>query len=63
MAINAIKLQSEEDAAHLLELFAKLPKVTTTAEPEPKKPRNDNWKAKSINPIRSRGRVNRTKGK
>ncbi len=63
MGSNVGNTRSGEEVARLLELISKAPKATTDATPEPEKPRNGKWKAKSIVNVRSRGRVNRTKGK
>jgi hypothetical protein len=63
MGANVGNTKSTEETARLLELISKAPKATTDATPEPEKPRNGKWKAKSIGNVRSRGRVNRTKGK
>jgi hypothetical protein len=65
MGANVGNTKSTEETARLLELISKAPKATTDATPEPDKPRNDKWKTKAIAGmnVRSRGRVNRTKGK
>ena len=63
MGANVGNTRSGEEVARLLELISKAPKATTDATPEPEKPRNGKWKSKSVVNVRSRGRVNRTKGK
>lgn len=65
MGSNVGNTRSGEEVARLLELISKAPKATTDATPEPEKPRNGKWKAKSIAgmKVRSHGRVNKTKGK
>ena len=63
MGANVGNTRSNDETTRLLELMSKMPKATTNVTPEPEKPRNDRWKAKSAVNVRSRGRVNRTKGK
>ena len=55
------------EVGNLLELLNSLPKpMTRTEEPEePQKPKNEQWKLKTMRgmKIRTIGRVNKTKGK
>jgi hypothetical protein len=65
MGANVGNTKSERETARLLELISKAPKPTTDATPEPEKSRNDKWKTKAMAGmgIKSRGRVNKTKGR
>ena len=53
-----------EEVGNLLGLLNSLPKPTTNTE-EPQKPKNEQWKLKTMRGTKTRtlGRVNKTKGK